>query len=220
MSSIKTSTGDIGKGVRLGVWTNGTRPRPPGTIGTMRWDALFDDLEAQLAALQEQERRGEVAEHTRAERGRVDLGERLLAHRGRSVTLHVRGVGRVSGTLEDLAPTWLLLGREGVAAAGTRVLIHRPALLSVSGLGRHSAPYPGEVARRLGLGPVLRALSRDRAFVRLVDVEGTRLAGRIDRVGRDHLDLTPLPDEGTARAGGAVTETVPYEALAALIHGS
>lgn len=178
----------------------------------MRWHDLFDDLEAQLEALETGSLRAEVAEHTRAERGRVELVARLLAGRGAAVSAQVRGAGRLHGTLEEVAPSWFVLSRPGAAGPG-RVLVHLPAVLSLSGLGHRSAADPGTVARRLDLRQVLRALSRDRSRVRLVDVDGSSLAGRIEWVGSDHLDVAVLPDDGTQR-GGARLVTLPYAAVA------
>lgn len=49
----------------------------PAYIGRMRWDRLFDDLEAQLAAQTRLELDAEVAERTRTERSKITLGERV-----------------------------------------------------------------------------------------------------------------------------------------------
>ena len=49
-----------------------------------RWDRLFEDLEAQLAAEELRELRAEVADRTRRERSLIDLQARLLGSVGRS----------------------------------------------------------------------------------------------------------------------------------------
>jgi hypothetical protein len=48
----------------------------------MRWDRLFDDLQAQLDADGQRELGLEVSDRTRRERAQVGLHERLVAHRG------------------------------------------------------------------------------------------------------------------------------------------
>ncbi|NUU16471.1 hypothetical protein HP550_04320, partial [Cellulomonas humilata] len=81
------------------------------------------------------------------------------------------------------------------------------AVAGVGGLVGHAAPAPGAVEARLGLAHALRALARDRAVVR-IDVGGTDLVGRVDRVGADHLDLSDVGD-----ASGRVPWTVAFAAV-------
>ena len=104
-----------------------------------------------------------------------------------------------------------------LVAEGTRqALVPLAALVGVRGLPARSVPAAGLVARRLGLGQALRALARDRVTVRIA-TDGSELAGRIERVGADHLDLTAGVDAGAdARAHGqpgAHLWSVPFAAL-------
>jgi uncharacterized protein YjeT (DUF2065 family) len=166
----------------------------------VRWLSLFDDLEAQL---DREERAGldsELAERVRAERAAVGLGDRLLAHHGARLALTLAG-GRVQGVVRDVAPQWVL-----VVEDRTPVLVPTAAVVTVSGLARAVAPEPGTVLRRLGISHVLRGLARDRAAV-TVHAGRDVLAGTIDRVGADHLDLA-LHDPGEARRPGAVSAVV------------
>ncbi len=48
----------------------------------MRWEGLFDDLDAQWEAEERRGRDAEVADRTRRERAGVTLHARLAAHRG------------------------------------------------------------------------------------------------------------------------------------------
>ncbi|TQM96263.1 hypothetical protein FB476_1127 [Ornithinimicrobium humiphilum] len=184
-------------------------------MGRMRWEDLFADLEAQQASLERLEREQEVAEHTRAERGRIELEHRLVAAEGQGLRLRVAGTGWLVGRLLDLGPGWLLLHAGGsLPGRGREALVPVGAVTAVEGLprrvGEHAAP-----GRRPGLRSALRAISRDRAVVRIHDRGGDHETGTIDAVLADHLDLARHPDD-TARRGEAVrgVVTVPFAALA------
>lgn len=170
----------------------------------MRWDALFADMELQLAAAEAVDREAEVAELTRAERGSVDLVDRLRAAVGRDVVLWLTQAA-LRGTLVDVGPTWVLL-----TDGGREHLVPLAAVASASGVGPLSAAPAGEVHRRLGLGHALRAVSRDRSAVRVVTSGGV-LDGRIDGVGADHVALA-LVQPDSARPTGEV-RLVPFGAL-------
>lgn len=181
----------------------------------MRWDDLFADLEAQQGQLERRELELEVAEQTRAERGRIELVHRLVAAEGVTVRLRVAGAGWLEATLRDVGTDWLLLDQGGTLdARGREVLVPLPAVSAVEGLpprlGEHAAG-----GRRLGLRSALRAVSRDRAVVRVHDRDGDHVTGTIDRVLGDHLDLTRHPDDAPRRASAVRgTVSLPYAALA------
>jgi hypothetical protein len=173
-----------------------------------RWDRLFDDLEAQLSADDSRERRAEVADRTRRERAMVDLPARLLANLGGMVVLRTPG-GSHEGELREVGADWVLLQGTG----GRQVLVPTSSLRSVSGL-RPGASQPTLVARALTLGAALRAVSRDRAVVEVVDVDGRARTGTIDAVGSDHLELAEHPpDEPRRVANVRAVHLVPFAAL-------
>lgn len=179
----------------------------------MRWEALFDDLEAQLQVQAAAEQRAEVAERSRAEVAQVQLADRIRAHTGVELTLRLRDGQRLRGRCRDVAVEWLVLD-DGAAAAGTaQVLVPLAAVTAVGGLSRAVAPAPGAVLRRLGLPHALRALARDRAPVRL-HLDGGTVTGTIDRVGADHVDVAEHP-VGEPRRAQAVRGVVTVR-LAAL----
>jgi hypothetical protein len=61
----------------------------------------------------------------------------------------------------------------------------------------------------------LRVLSRDRAVVDVVDLDGQRLVGTIDAIGADTLDLAEHAPDLPRRAENVVAvRTVPLAALA------
>ena len=159
----------------------------------MSWEeelfAALDDLEQQAEALYEADRAAELADRSRAEYGAVTFASRLMASVGDDVALTVTGVGRVFGVLQRLGTGWVLLH-----GAGGDWVVHLGALASVGGASRRSVP---EVAwsplTRLGFGSAMRRLADagERCLVHLRD--GTRLEGRVLRVGADFLELEVTP---------------------------
>lgn len=174
----------------------------------MRWDRLFEDLEAQAEAEAAAEAWAEVAERSRGEQASVWLADRLRAHVGVELGVLLRGGATVSGACRDVGPEWVVLEEPRGQA-----LVPLGAVTSVSGLSRRVAPPAGEVLRRLSLRTALRGLARDRAPVRL-DVDGAELTGTLDRVAADHVDLAMHP-VGERRTRAAVREVraVPLTAL-------
>jgi hypothetical protein len=175
----------------------------------MRWDRLFDDLEAQLAVEQVRELESEIADRTRRERALLDVHTRLLANVGTdSVALRLPG-RVVTGPLREVGPDWALVE----TAPGRPVLVVLTAVRAVSGLGP-GARTPSVVARRFGVGAALRAVSRDRAAVEVADVDGQASTGTIDVVGADHLELAEhAPDETRRSANLTGRLLVPFWSL-------
>lgn len=187
-------------------------------MSPMRWDRLFDDLEGQLDVLARQERQAEVAEHTRAERGQIALAHRLTAALDQEIRLKVWGLGWLHLRLLDVGAGWVLAEIEAqVPGRGLELLVPTDAVLGVERLGPAADPRDSTASRRFGLSRALRAVSRDRAVVRVHDRAGDHLTGTIDRVLADHLDLTRHADHEVRRPGavrGVVS--IPYTALAAV----
>ncbi|GAA4346994.1 hypothetical protein [Angustibacter luteus] len=175
----------------------------------MRWDRLFDDLQAQLAAADAAEVAGELTERTRLELSRLTLADRLLAWVGQPLAVHPRVGPTLSGELRDVGPDWLLVG--GVAVT----LVPARAVTSLSGLGVGAVPAGhGLAARRYGLSAVLRAVARDRSPVRVLLTDGAVLTGTVDAVGADHLDLAEhAPDLARRRQAVRAVRVVPFAAL-------
>jgi hypothetical protein len=181
----------------------------------MRWERLFDDVEAQLEAAEHAELAGEVADRTRREIARLRLVDRLRANLGADLQLRVAGTGALSGRLRRAGEGWLLLA----PATGPPALVMRAAVLSVDGLPA-AAMEPGSegpVLSRLDIGHALRAVARDRSPVAVVLRDGTRLDGTLDRVGADFADLALHPS-GESRREAAVrsVRAVTFEGLAVL----
>jgi hypothetical protein len=178
----------------------------------MRWQGLFDDLEAQFEAAQAAELAGEVAERTRRESALLRLVDRLRAAEGAALAVTLPGSGVLRGRLLDAGTDWLLIEEQGAR----EVLVPLAAVLGITGAGpRVAAPDDGPVARRLDLRWALRGLARSRTGVALGLVDGSLVTGTLDRVAADHLDLAEH-GLGEARRAGAVRQVrlVPLTALA------
>jgi len=174
-----------------------------------RWERLFADLEAQVAAEELRERDLEIADRTRRERALTTLGGRLAAHRGELVDLHLVAGIRVHGRLIDLGADWLALAPTPHRA----VLVPLSAVVGVGGLGPRT--FEGGSARRFALGSALREISRDRRRVQVLDTAGKATEGTIDVVGADFVDLAEHPRD-EARRGDNVraARTIPFAAIA------
>lgn len=176
----------------------------------MRWDRLFDDLEAQLAAQERLELDAEVSERTRLERAKVGLPERLAGAVGEHVAVHLAGGRRVEGAISDVGSGWFVVDEPGRA-----VLVPTHAVLSLTGLSQRPRGAPG--ARRLELGYALRAISRDRRAVHVHDVCGGLVIGTIDAVGADVFDISEHASDEPRRAGNVrARRTVPFVAVSAV----
>lgn len=160
-----------------------------GMVRGMAWEeklfALFDDLEGQAAAAYARDRAAELVDRSRAEYAEVTLAARLMATVGDDVTIDVRGVGALRGTLERVATGWLLL-----SAGAVDWVVRLDAVGSVLGASERAVPAVAWPAvARLGLGSMLRRLaeSGERCLVHRVD--GQRHEGTVRRVGQDFAEL-------------------------------
>jgi hypothetical protein len=182
----------------------------------MRWDDLFRDLEAQLEAAAAAELDAEVADRTRRESALLELVDRARAAVGHPVALRVLGAGPVDGVLVQVGAQWLLLHE----TSGRDALVPLTAVVSLAGLRAWTA-VPGEggqVFARLGLGSALRGIARDRLPVQLWLTDAGVLAGTLDRVGADFVEVT---EHGEVRRRGDLTAVriIPVAAVALLRSG-
>lgn len=182
----------------------------------MRWDRLFDDLQAQLDADGQRELELEVSDRTRRERAQVGLHERLVAHRGLVIDLRLAAGVQVGGTVADAGLDWLLVHDRGDRGS----LVPFGAIVAINGLGVRAAVGPGmATAKRFGLGYALRGLSRNRSVVSLTDIGGSVTTGTVDAVGADALDLSEHPADVARRAENIVARRViPFTAIVVVRH--
>lgn len=173
------------------------------TVWQMRWDRLFADLEAGLAAQEYAAMHGEVSELTRIEIGRTSLSQRLRAAVGRALVFYCVGGPPISGLLEAVGGDWLL-----VIDAHQRHHVVALAWLSSIGslpVATDAAQTPAQerIFTRLDLRHALRGIARDRASVRVLLHDETTVVGTIDRVGEDFIDVAEHPS-GEPRRPGSV----------------
>jgi hypothetical protein len=153
----------------------------------MRWDGLFDDLEAHSRAMEAADRGVEVGARTRAELADLALGDRLGSAVGSELTLRCLGGAAVSGTLRRASVEWLLL----TESAGRDAVVATRAVCTIAGLPRRSAGAldPAAIESRLGLRHALRGIARDRSVMRAHLIDGSVLDGTIDRVGQNFIEI-------------------------------
>jgi hypothetical protein len=177
--------------------------------GDVRWEWLFSDLEALAEADDRAGFEADVGDLVRAERGAIHLRDRLRAHVGCELDLHLRRGGTLTGALLEVGADWVLL------RSGTRdVLLPVAAAVAVCGLSRSALGDEARPARPLRLSVVLRGLAGDRAPVVVELAGGLVLTGTIDRVGADHLDLAVHAlDEPRRQASVAGVRTLPTAAI-------
>lgn len=192
-----------------------TRASARPYAGRMRWDALFDDLESQMAESDRLGFEAEVAERARVEMVAAGLVDRLRALLGSRIGVHLQCGDVIEGVLRHAGADALLLDD-----GPHQVLMPYAGVLRYTGIGRLLGVEPSRVRRSIGLAHSLRALARDRAHlaVTLGSMSGVaRLEGVIDRVGKDHFDLA-LVMPGEARRSRHVRQvsTVPFAALSAV----
>jgi hypothetical protein len=179
----------------------------------MRWEGLFEDLEAQAAALEIAERGAEIEERTRAETAQLTLVDRLRPAVGLGLKLRCHGALVLSGQVRHVSPEWLLLD-EG---DGREAFVSLASVTTVGGLGRLSAPPStiSEVESRLGMRHALRGIARDRSILRAHLADASTIDGTIDRVGADFVEIA-VHAPGEVRRRGQVRDVLTV-ALAALV---
>lgn len=182
----------------------------------MRWDALFHDLETQMAAGERLDLDAEISERTRTEEATVELADRLRGSLGRLIVVQLASGSTIEGTLSHAGSQALVLDEPR-----HQVLVPYASAVRYLGLSRLAVAEPSKVRQRLGLASALRGLSRDRAGLGLLLWGGptgeTTLFGVIDRVGRDYLDLAVTGDGEERRAANVrQLATIPFAALAGI----
>ncbi|MGI9156422.1 MAG: hypothetical protein ACR2FG_07270 [Marmoricola sp.] len=192
-----------------------------GEKSGMGWErsvlALLDDLEQQAAGLHLVERDLEVADRSKTEYAQVTLASRLHAAAGRPVRLRLLGGLWLSGRLARTGADWLLLSDpQPVGGADREWIVRHGALAVLQGASARAVPDDAlGVLRRLTLGSVLRRLADEGADCVFHLVDGSRLDGRLLRLGADFAEVRL---EGMSAADGY--DVVRLDSLAAVLRRS
>ena len=182
----------------------------------MRWDALFNDMEAQFVESDKLSMEAEISERVRADAAGIGVADRIRGSVGTLVKVHLESGAILEGILS-------YAGADAVVLSDRRqqVLIPHSAVSTYTGLGRFSVGEPSAVRRRIGLSNALRALARDRSELTVTlrgrDIRDSGLTGVIDRVGLDHIDVAVVrPGEARRASDVGQVSTIPFSALAAI----
>lgn len=183
----------------------------------MRWENLFDDLESQLDSELTAEHSGELIEEERHRQSALTVRDRIRALCAPGAPAPLVRLVLVDGMSVSLAPTrcgldWLAgdLVEQSERRSGCILPFAaiRAVQLDAENIRASLVPLPDEspsqLSARLPLPFVLRDLCRRRSWVGL-RLSGGTLAGTIDRVGRDHLDLA-IHDAGVARRESEISD--------------
>lgn len=193
----------------------------------MRWDLLFDDLEARLEFEHEEQSRALAFETERLRANRLQLRDRIVqfGQGGGAVQLVIPGGSQLGITLEAHGRDWVSGHRIGSVAGDVIVALDAvvaviPSAAQLELRGGPESDAPGRLAERITLAMVLRDLGRRRQSVRVLTLDG-ELPGTIDRVGADHIDLA-LHDIGSARRASEVTgyRVMPLARIVAVTFGA
>jgi len=179
----------------------------------MRWDELFDDLEAQFGEAETADLAAEVTDRSRRELSLLRLVDRLRPVIGQPLVLRIVGAGVIEGELRAVGPDWLLLAEVG----GREALVAAPAVLWIGGLAAQTAvPHgEGQVAARLDLAYALRGIVRDRSAVSLTLLDGATATGTLDRVGVDFVEMAEhAPGEPRRHDAVRAVRAYPLTSLA------
>jgi hypothetical protein len=178
----------------------------------MRWDNLFDDLESQLEQELSAEEVDLRAEEERLRLARLGIRDRLLALQQRALKLVLADGSRITVLPTTFGRDWFAGEVFEESGRHPQCVVPIDAIAGIvvakehvsESLGGSKEESPDSLSARLGLTFVLRDLCRRRQPLELF-LNGTRMHGTIDRVGRDHLDLA-VHEPGRPRRDAEVTE--------------
>lgn len=183
----------------------------------MRWDALFDDLQGQMAASELLDLESEITERARVEIARITLIDRLRAAISRRITVDLAYGLQFSGAIRQIGSDWILLS-EGSQS----VVVLLRNIMAIEGLGAETLTASSLVRQNFRtLSSALRLLARDRAMVTIYlmvsDESRRRFHAVIDRVGEDHCDIAVVRDGEVRRQREVlVRKTIPFGAILAI----
>lgn len=163
----------------------------------MRWERLFNELEAQSVDLEMLERDALVDELRDGEWAETSWRSLL----GGAVVLDVQGMGRIEGTV--------VLVNENIVQLRGSLIDHVASIAAVTSLvaSERRAEEPSAVTASLGWGHVFRALRDAGEPVRVRTLAGSTVDGTIEVVGADFVRV---------REESGRDQMLPFAAVAAV----
>jgi hypothetical protein len=177
----------------------------------MRWDSLFDDLEAQLNEQSQAQLREEIAENIRIERATAELLPTLVRFSGHEIALRLSGGTELRAKLGPCAADYICLETEHsqwvIRCSAIQALALPPGKVPIA--DQHGA------GRSVKFSSVLRGLLRDRARCQIFSRDGISLAeGTLAQVAKDFLMILVHPRDEYARSQQVSTQLlIPLEAI-------
>ncbi len=148
----------------------------------MRWDDLFDELEAEFDAALRREQEEEIPHLVHAEAATVSLADRIRHRVGQRLHVRLRTGDLREGTVDEANHAWTML-HDGPR----RSLIPHTGVAYAWPLAG-AAPELKGISARLTLGYALRKIAESGMTVRLLTLGG-ELHGRVGLVGTDYIDV-------------------------------
>lgn len=153
----------------------------------MRWDRLFADLEGAAADIAREDTELLAADLSDDWWGETSWRDLV----GGRVTVDVRGVGHVAGTVGSVNATLMRL-----EADTYDVLVATSAVVEVIAAQRRADP-PSRVEAALGWASALRRLREADEIIRVTLDDGRQVRGYVDAVGQDFVRVES--EEGRRR---------------------
>jgi len=122
----------------------------------MRWEQLFDDLEARFDDLADAEMMAELADRQRVAAGAISMVERIAGAIGRPIRFRTTAGLTVTGNLQKVGPDWVLVHE----APGRETVVALAATTMIEGLSAATGPALKGVELRLNLRHAMRGLAR------------------------------------------------------------
>lgn len=177
-----------------------------------RFDELVADLNGEFVAQQRRELWDEVADRTRGERTELSLAARLHACVGCAIRLVLPNTEQLAGRLTDVGAGWIAVTTRETGRA-TEAIVPWSAIRGIRGVQRAVRGERSAIADRRRLTVKLRELSRARRIVSLVLQDAAPVAGTMDAVGHDFVDMVEhSAGERPSTARGSAL-TVPLAAI-------
>lgn len=177
----------------------------------MRWESLFDDLEAQLEGEVTAQFRDDVAQNIRSEMATERIADRLPTLTGTRLRIHLGAQIDILGTLGPVGVDYFCF-----ATDQADWIISLSSVLSFSfPSDQRCRRYDSEKYSTTKLTTLLRGVMRDRLRIQLFGVDAAVLGeGILQQVAHDFLVLLSHPRDEFARETSISQQMlVPLNAL-------